>query len=536
MKQSLVYSFRNVYRQKGIYKTIFLTFGFISCIFSLTDIRSLAKDPKKKDKLKNPETILTVPMSLNACLQVLDENYDVMKELFGEAEHINTMNSMSIIHARFQKHRELALSTASSTENSSWNFNPLASIVPQASRTSQEVEIEDISPMLTYFGDENCNDDLVYAIGFDKLRKRVTLAFRGSVTTTDFKKDAMMSLKKQPNPVAGIDYNQSKEIGIHKGFYEYLLSPRENGKNKYQEIMGHIETLFSDSDRQKNYKLYVTGHSLGGALATLFSLHAAASAVSPDSVIPSPVCCVSVASPRVGDRAFQSAFVKLEELGHLRHLRVANDRDPVTMMPAATAKKIWSRVSPLAYLAYKLTEHDDEKEHFHHTGIKLRLTNAKWELAFLGERMLSSEQEETVDVKDESTSNNADRGATNSTIKDTIIAKSTEIFNSSLKKKDADEDNESESSSNDADRSESKITIKDGIIARSSAIINSSLNKKDTKRDTFQESKIPDVTQHFGTAYVGNLASVENDLKGFSLNELYTEKVLEVFRSKNTEN
>ena len=84
MKQSLVYSFRNVYRQKGIYKTIFLTFGFISCIFSLTDIRSLAKDPKKKDKLKNPETILTVPMSLNACLQVLDENYDVMKELFGE--------------------------------------------------------------------------------------------------------------------------------------------------------------------------------------------------------------------------------------------------------------------------------------------------------------------------------------------------------------------------------------------------------------------------------------------------------------------
>ena len=71
--------------------------------------------------------VLAMPMSLDVCLQVLDENYDVMKELFGEAEHVNTMNSMNIIHARFQKHRELALSTASNTDSSQWKFNPLAS-------------------------------------------------------------------------------------------------------------------------------------------------------------------------------------------------------------------------------------------------------------------------------------------------------------------------------------------------------------------------------------------------------------------------
>ena len=437
--------------------------------------------------------VLAMPMSLDVCLQVLDENYDVMKELFGEAEHVNTMNSMNIIHARFQKHRELALSTASNTDSSQWKFNPLASIITQSNRTSEEVEIENVSPMLTHFGDDNCNDDLVYAIGFDNLRKRVTLAFRGSVTPTDFKMDAMMSLNKQPNPVAGIDYKQSKEIGIHHGFYQYLLSPRENGMNKYQEIMGHIEALFSDENRQKNYKLYVTGHSLGGALATLFSLHAAASAVSPDSVIPSPVCCVSVASPRVGDREFQSAFTKLEELGHLRHLRVANDRDPVTMMPSASAVKILSRISPLAYLVVKLWDNDyHEKEHFHHTGIKLRLTNAKWELAFLGERMLSSERSETVD----------------------------DDVNSTL---------------SDADRSASNSSMKDSIIARSNAILKSGLIKKETNKDIFQESKIPDVTQHFGSSYVENLASVETDLKDLSLNELYTQKALEVFMSKNTE-
>ena len=59
--------------------------------------------------------------------------------------------------------------------------------------------------------------------------------------------------------------------------------------------------------------------------------------------------------------------------------------------------------------------------------------------------------------------------------------------------------------------------------------------KKETNKDIFQESKIPDVTQHFGSSYVENLASVETDLKDLSLNELYTQKALEVFMSKNTE-
>ena len=79
-----------------------------------------------------------------------------------------------------------------------------------------------------------------------------------------------------------------------------------------------------------------------GALATLFGFYVAAS-----SPLPLPVTVVSVASPRVGN------------LGHLRHLRVVNDRDPVTMSPTVSFKRALAlsakAVSPLGYLALLLT-------------------------------------------------------------------------------------------------------------------------------------------------------------------------------------
>lgn len=72
-------------------------------------------------------------------------------------------------------------------------------------------------------------------------------------------------------------------------------------QNKYETIMSHVAALL---DNNPGYRLYVTGHSLGGALATAFAFTAAASS---DPRIIKPVTCISVASPKVGNLAFRLA-------------------------------------------------------------------------------------------------------------------------------------------------------------------------------------------------------------------------------------
>jgi predicted lipase len=53
------------------------------------------------------------------------------------------------------------------------------------------------------------------------------------------------------------------------------------------------------------FRLYCTGHSLGGALAILLAFELAASS---DPSIPKPVTCISIASPKVGNLPFRRAF------------------------------------------------------------------------------------------------------------------------------------------------------------------------------------------------------------------------------------
>jgi hypothetical protein len=348
-------------------------------IYTMTDLRALAK--KKKTTLINPELVLTLPLRLGTCLRMIEDNLDLIKQYFGDEDHALTMAALQSIQDRYDKH---SIQSSGSNNSTHW-LNPFASGAVEG------VEV-DMQPSLIWFGDERPDKDLVYAVGVDPIRKRVTVAFRGSVTSSDFLADASITLNRQENIV----FPDQGKIGIHNGFYDYLLKERKGGENKFQEIMKHVSELFEDSERQETFRLYVTGHSLGGALATLFSFYAAAS---DDYSIPKPVTCVSVASPRVGEGLFQRAFMSLEEQGKLRHLRIANDGDPVTLMPTSSSKKLWAMLSPISYVAFKISDREfEEKETYKHTGIKLKLKKSKdgersCEIAYSG-----AAKEERVDV------------------------------------------------------------------------------------------------------------------------------------------
>jgi hypothetical protein len=222
----------------------------------------------------------------------------------------------------------------------------------------------------------------------------------------DFFTNASISLKVVSNPVQAVANHdgknnddkdnanyyyqqQSDQIGIHEGFYNHLLKERkETGQSKFDEIVGYVLKLYQDDPTltRDNYKLYVAGRSLGGALATLLTFFAAAAGATTatttssakttntTTTIPLPVTVVSVASPRCGEGFFQAAFWYLERGGSLRHLRVVNDRDPVTIMPKSSTKKLWAMLSPISYMAYKLADSKfEEQETYHHMGIKLKL-------------------------------------------------------------------------------------------------------------------------------------------------------------------
>jgi hypothetical protein len=256
-------------------------------------------------------------------------------------------------------------------------------------------------------------------------------------------------------------------VGIHQGFNEYLFGAKGSKPSKFTEVMNHVEQLLADNPSRKKYNLYVTGHSLGGALATLFGFYAAAS-----PSVPLPVTVVSVASPRVGNIAFARSFAEMESQGKIRHLRIANHKDPVTLGPTVSSKRALAMsaktFSPLGYLALKLTGNDEggEEEIYFHTGIKLKLfkdvsavSSQRCELSYSGASIISNAKKPPV--------------ATDS-----------------------------------SDLAEIE-----------------QLNKK---KSTGIPSELPMISYHYGNAYSDRIKFVESDLKGVTLNTVYRDKVSEI--------
>lgn len=101
----------------------------------------------------------------------------------------------------------------------------------------------------------------------------------------------------------------------------------ESHITKYDEILGELKKILSANP---GYKLYVSGHSLGAAMATVFSFFLANE---PNDVIPKPVSCINFASPRVGDGNFLKAVNALESRGYLRMCRIVNDKDTISCIP-----------------------------------------------------------------------------------------------------------------------------------------------------------------------------------------------------------
>jgi len=147
------------------------------------------------------------------------------------------------------------------------------------------------------------------AIVLNHQDKIINLVFRGSDELSDWLFNFHIFKKQISNNI------NIKNIKVHSGFYKLLFK-----NNLYTDIQNEIINL---KKQYTNYTLNITGHSLGGALATLFGYFLSYS-------ISDKIYIFSFASPRVGNRNWANIFNKKE---NLLHYRFVNQKDIITAIP-----------------------------------------------------------------------------------------------------------------------------------------------------------------------------------------------------------
>jgi hypothetical protein len=172
--------------------------------------------------------------------------------------------------------------------------------------------------------------DLTYAIAVDTRLKRVLVVFRGAITAEDWRTVMQYKFETIPNPVKDDFEGKKDKIRVYMGFYEYLFRVRKDtGTTKYSEIAS-LAHKYGIEKIGKDYKLFVTGHSLGGALTNFFCFFASTEERFTRN---GPVQAIAFAGPYCGGHSFADSFRHQERMKKLQFIRVANNNDMVPRLP-----------------------------------------------------------------------------------------------------------------------------------------------------------------------------------------------------------
>ena len=122
------------------------------------------------------------------------------------------------------------------------------------------------------------------------------------------------------------------------------------GMSKLDQILSVLKQVYAykeDGRDYSDYELYITGHSLGGALSQVLAFTLAGSLGNTGLPV-KRVHAISYASPRCGDYEYNKKFTSLEREGKLRHIRISNQGDivPVGMGPGFTQTGVNVHVYP----------------------------------------------------------------------------------------------------------------------------------------------------------------------------------------------
>jgi hypothetical protein len=260
----------------------------------------------------------THAICLSLVQKIVMDNADVLQKAFPDEFGKPGLVEESLF--RMQKRMSLSNSSSNNNNNNNNNNSANANKYPLS---------------LQHFDDKHQQHEMVFAVAKDDINKRITVAFRGTDNELSMSTNWSTNLSVVKTYVAfppSVQANMGDKNGmyVHSGFYNYLFEKTfedsdDPDKRKYDEVLEHVVALTAE---YPTYKIYVTGHSLGGAMSSLIAFFLASHAD-----LPKPISCINFASPRVGDGTFLEACQTLEEEGALRICRIVNDKDSIPFLP-----------------------------------------------------------------------------------------------------------------------------------------------------------------------------------------------------------
>ncbi|CAI8601910.1 unnamed protein product [Vicia faba] len=152
---------------------------------------------------------------------------------------------------------------------------------------------------------DNGPTDTQVAVWRDSVRRRLVIAFRGTEQTAwkDFATDLMViPAGLNPERIGG-DFKQ--EVQVHRGFLSAYDSVRTRIISLIELAIGYVD---DNSEFTHKWQIYMTGHSLGGALAILLALELSSNQLAKRGAV--SITMYNFGSPRVGNKRFAKVYNK----------------------------------------------------------------------------------------------------------------------------------------------------------------------------------------------------------------------------------
>ncbi|CAK7327354.1 unnamed protein product [Dovyalis caffra] len=299
-----------------------------SAPLTISKIQSSLPEIKKatQDLLKQTDSVLGAWMVLTTAVSKLNKEEDISGKSSSSSEKlIGSLNGTALDDKKAEEMRALFSTAESAME--AWAM--LATSLGHSSFIKSEFEkicfLDNASTdTQVTFHLSLSHGKMQVAIWRDSARKRLVVAFRGTEQARwkDLRTDLMVvPAGLNPERIGG-DFKQ--EVQVHSGFLSAYDSVRIR-------IISIIKLLIGDTyngaEPPFKWHVYVTGHSLGGALATLLALELSSSQLVKHGAI--SVTMYNFGSPRVGNKKFAEVYnQKVKD-----SWRVVNHRDIVPTVP-----------------------------------------------------------------------------------------------------------------------------------------------------------------------------------------------------------